>query len=108
MTAFLLESARLGVPVVLDGIVSCAAALVADRMDGTARAWWVAGHVSTEPAFPTGPRGPRARPPARSGPAPREGTGALLAIPLLNAAAATLAEMATFQDAGVSNAPGRG
>ena len=49
MTAFLLESARLGVPVVLDGIVSCAAALVADRMDGTARAWCCLLYTSPSP-----------------------------------------------------------
>lgn len=108
MTAFLLESARLGVPVVLDGIVSCAAALVADRMDGTARAWWVAGHVSTEPASRLALEALGLDPLLDLDLRLGEGTGALLAIPLLNAAAATLAEMATFQDAGVSNAPGRG
>jgi nicotinate-nucleotide--dimethylbenzimidazole phosphoribosyltransferase len=65
----------------------------------------VAGHRSTEPAAGLAL--------ARLGLEPildlhlrlGEGTGALLALPLLAAAAATLAEMATFEAAGVSDRP---
>ena len=95
-------------PVILDGVVSCAAALVAERLAPGARAWWVAGHRSTEPASRLALDAPR--PHARSldlGLRLGEGTGALLALPLLAAAAPTLAEMATFDSAGVSDREAR-
>ena len=47
---FLLGAARAGVPVLLDGIVSVAAALLADQISPGAVAWCAAGHRSTEPA----------------------------------------------------------
>lgn len=103
MTGLLVRCAERSVPVVLDGIVSCSAALVADRCAPGARAWWIAGHRSTEPAASIA-LAALGLPPLldldlRLG----EGTGALLALPLLAAAADTLALMATFDDAGVSD-----
>ena len=50
MTGFLLRAAQRGTPVLLDGIVSCACALLAERIAPGASAWWQAGHRSTEPA----------------------------------------------------------
>lgn len=102
VTGYLLEGANLGTPVVLDGVVSCAAALVARALEPDAANWWVAGHQSTEPAARRALQALGLTPildlELRLG----EGTGALLALPVLNAAAATLAEMATFESAGVS------
>lgn len=103
MAGFLLEGPVLGRPVILDGIVSCAAALVVARMAPGAREWWVAGHRSTERAATLAL--------AELGLSPvldlelrlGEGTDALLALPVLASAALTLAEMATFDGAGVSN-----
>ena len=103
MTGYLRRAAQRGLPVVLDGIVSCSAALVAEALAPGSRAWWVAGHLSTEPASSVALE--------RLGLTPLldldlrlgEGTGALLALPVLNAAALTLAQMATFDSAGVSD-----
>lgn len=103
MASYLTRTAERGVPVILDGIVSCSAALLTDAQCPGARAWMIGGHVSTEPAARLAL--------ASLGLAPLldldlrlgEGTGALLALPLLSAAATTLAEMATFESAGVSN-----
>ena len=50
MAAFLAQAAVRRTPVVLDGVVSGAAALLAEELAPGARAWWVAGHRSTEPA----------------------------------------------------------
>jgi nicotinate-nucleotide--dimethylbenzimidazole phosphoribosyltransferase len=105
MVGYLQESAALGVPVVLDGIVSCAAALVADRLAPGAREWWVAGHRSTEPAAGLALAALGLEPVLDLRLRLGEGTGALLALPMLGAAAATLAEMATFEGAGVSDKP---
>jgi nicotinate-nucleotide--dimethylbenzimidazole phosphoribosyltransferase len=103
MTGFLARAAERGVPLVLDGVVSCAAALVAERIAPGARAWWIAGHRSTEPAatlaLATLSLVPLVDLDLRLG----EGTGALLALPLLASAALTLGEMATFESAGVSD-----
>ena len=105
MTGFLLQAAVRRTPVLLDGVVTGAAGLVAHRISPAAKTWWVAGHLSTEPAH--------ARALDRLGLEPLidfhlrvgEGTGALMALPALQAAAATLAEMATFDEAGVSSRP---
>ena len=50
MAAFLAQAAVRRTPVVLDGVVSGAAALVAEELAPGAEQWWVAGHRSTEPA----------------------------------------------------------
>ena len=50
MAAFLAQAAVRRTPVILDGVVATAAALLADQMAPGARAWWVAGHRSAEPA----------------------------------------------------------
>lgn len=103
MAGFLAQGARRGRPAILDGIVSDAAALVADRLAPGARAWWIAGHRSTEPAASRAMDHLRLEPLVDLGLRLGEGTGALLALPHLEAAAVTLAEMATFESAGVSD-----
>jgi len=90
-------------PVILDGVVSGAAALVAERLTPGARAWWVAGHRSTEPAHTAALTELELVPLLDLGLRLGEGTGALLALPLLQSAAALLADMATFDEAGVSD-----
>ena len=89
--------------VVLDGFISGAAALVADVLCPTTRDYMIASHVSAE-------RGHRAAlshlglPPLLDlGMRLGEGTGAVLALPVIEVAAACLSEMATFGEAGVSD-----
>ena len=50
MAGFCAQAAVRRTPVLLDGVVVTAAALVADRLAPGARQWWQAGHRSTEPA----------------------------------------------------------
>ncbi len=103
MAGFLGQCASSGVPVVLDGVVSCAAALVAREFEPAAPAWWVAGHRSTEPAATVALAALGLEPVLDLGMRLGEGTGALLALPVINAAALTLREMATFDEAGVAD-----
>lgn len=103
MTGFLLQASIRRTPVILDGTISSACALVADRMDFRAKSWWLAGHRSTEPAHAAALSRMELDPVVDYGLRLGEGTGALLALPIVQAAIATLAEMATFGEAGVSD-----
>jgi nicotinate-nucleotide--dimethylbenzimidazole phosphoribosyltransferase len=102
MSGFLLQAAVRRTPVILDGVVSGACALVADRISFRAKAWWVAGHRSTEPAHTAALTRLGLEPVVDFGMRLGEGTGALVALPVVAAAGATLREMATFDEAGVS------
>jgi nicotinate-nucleotide--dimethylbenzimidazole phosphoribosyltransferase len=99
-TGYLLEAARAGVPVVLDGLISVACALTADRIDPGAAAWYVAGHRSTEPgqAIALTKLGlePLLDLDLRLG----EGSGAVAAIPLLHSAVALLRDVALLCELG--------
>nr|WP_308301455.1 nicotinate-nucleotide--dimethylbenzimidazole phosphoribosyltransferase [Frankia sp. AiPa1] len=102
LAGLLVQAAVRRTPVVLDGVIVCAAALAAERIAPGAKNWWVAGTRSPEPAqaYALGALG--LTPLLDAGLRLGEGTGALLAVPLVRAAQATLAEMATFDQAGVS------
>ena len=103
ITGILLQSAARGIPVLLDGVVSCTCALVAQRMSYRAREWWLASHRSTEPAAVAALDYLSMQPLLDLGMRLGEGTGALAALPLVRAAAHTLRDMSTFEQAGVSN-----
>jgi nicotinate-nucleotide--dimethylbenzimidazole phosphoribosyltransferase len=102
-TGFLLQAAVRGVPVILDGTISTACALIADRISYRARQWWLAGHRSTEPAQSIALDRLDLDPIVDYGMRLGEGTGALLALLIVQSATATLREMATFGEAGVSD-----
>lgn len=104
MTGFLVQAAVRRTPVILDGVVVSAAALVANDMSVGASAWWISGHRSTEPAHTLALKHLRAEPILDLGMRLGEGSGAMVALPVLSGAVATLADMATFSDAGVSTA----
>jgi nicotinate-nucleotide--dimethylbenzimidazole phosphoribosyltransferase len=103
MTGFLLQASLRRTPVILDGLISGACAMVAHRIAYRAAKWWQAGHKSVEPAHEVVLARLQLEPlldyQLRLG----EGTGALLALPIIRAAQATLTEMATFDEAGVSD-----
>ncbi len=103
LTGLLVQAAVRRTPVVLDGVVICAAALAAEAYAPGSKAWWVAGTRSTEPAQKLTLASLGVEPLLDLGLRLGEGSGALLAVNLLVAAQATLAEMATFDQAGVSD-----
>jgi nicotinate-nucleotide--dimethylbenzimidazole phosphoribosyltransferase len=102
MAGFLAQAAIRRTPVLLDGLVVGAAAMVAEDLAPGARHWWVAGHRSVEPAhgFVLGHLG--LTPIIDLGMRLGEGSGAAAALPLLTMATRVLTDMATFGDAGVS------
>ena len=103
MAGFLAQAAVRKTPVVLDGVVVGAAAVVAEELAPGARAWWVAGHESAEPAHAIALGHLTLKPLLEFGMRLGEGSGAVAALPLLVSAVKVLAEMATFESAGVTN-----
>ncbi|MFJ4802687.1 nicotinate-nucleotide--dimethylbenzimidazole phosphoribosyltransferase [Streptomyces murinus] len=93
MTGFLLQCAVRKLPVILDGVVSAACALVAQRVAFRAPDWWLAAHDSGEPGQAKALDRMALEPLLQQGVKVGEGTGALLALPLVQAAAALAAEM---------------
>ncbi len=102
MAGFCAQAAVRRTPVLLDGLVVTAAALVAEELAPGARAWWQAGHRSTEPAHSLALAHLGLEPIVDLGMRLGEGTGAAVALPILRAAIATLASMATFAEAGIA------
>jgi nicotinate-nucleotide--dimethylbenzimidazole phosphoribosyltransferase len=88
--------------VLVDGFICGAAALVAARMQPAFLDYAVFCHASAEPGHRAQLAALDARPLLDLGMRLGEGTGAALAWPLLRAACAFLAEMASFEAAGVS------
>ncbi len=89
--------------VVLDGFISGAAALVAHALCPQVKDYMVASHLSAEGGHRVVLSHLGLEPLLDLGMRLGEGTGAVLAMGLVDAAAACLAEMATFEAAGVSN-----
>ena len=98
----MLAAPGLGLLVLVDGFIASAAALVAVREDPAVRPHLVAGHCSAEAAHGAVLAALGLEPLLDLGLRLGEGTGAVLALPLLRAACAVLSEMATFDGAGVS------
>lgn len=88
--------------VVIDGFIATAAAAVALRIAPALHEYCVFAHVSAEAPHRHWLRSLGARPLLDLGLRLGEGSGAILALPLLHASAAILREMATFASAGVS------
>jgi nicotinate-nucleotide--dimethylbenzimidazole phosphoribosyltransferase len=98
----MLASAVARVPVVLDGFISTAAALIAVRLCPAVRQYLVAGHRSAEQGHSIALADLGLRPLLDLDLRLGEGTGAALAFHLIEAACRTMQEMATFESAGVS------
>ncbi len=103
LTGVILGAVSRKVPVVLDGFISSTAALVAHKLHHHCQYHMIASHLSQEPGHKIvlGEMGLKAilQLDLRLG----EGTGAVLAFNLIEAAVKIITEMATFEEAGVSN-----
>ena len=97
-TGFLVRSAERGVPMLLDGVISGACALLAERLAPGSAAWWCAGHRSTEPAHRLALDALGLRPLLDLDLRLGEGSGALTALPILRTAPLLLGEMATLAE----------
>ena len=103
LAGFVLGAAEHRVPVVLDGVIAGAAALVAQALAPAAIDACLAGHRSAEPGHAVALAALGLAPLVDLGLRLGEGTGAALALPLIQAAVSALAEMATFDSAGVAD-----
>lgn len=99
-----LAAAAHRVPVVIDGVISGAAALLAAGLAPRATDFMIAGHLSTEPGHRAALTCLGLKPILDLGMRLGEGTGAVLAMGIVEAAVKTMNEMATFDEAGVSGA----
>ncbi len=99
-----LAAAAKRVPVVIDGLISSAAAMVAASIAPEAKAYFIASHRSVEPGHQVALSWLGLEPLLDLNLRLGEGTGAVLAFPIIQAAANLLGEMATFDEAGVSEA----
>ncbi|MFG3255970.1 nicotinate-nucleotide--dimethylbenzimidazole phosphoribosyltransferase [Streptomyces sp. NPDC048172] len=99
-TGFLLQSAVRRTPVILDGVVSAACALVGQRVAFRAPDWWLAGQASSEPAQAKALDRLAVDPLLEQGVSVGGGTGALLALPLVRAAASLAAELPVTPEEG--------
>ena len=104
IAGYCLYAASRKVPVILDGIISCAGGLSAARLCPTARDYFFAGHRSVEGAQSVMLELMGLDPILDLNLRLGEGTGAVLACTIIKAALAMYLEMATFESAGVSNA----
>lgn len=101
LAGFLVQSAARRTPVLLDGLVVGAAAMIADKLSAGARDWWTVAQHSPEPAMTLVVEHLSLSPLLDLGLRTGDGTGAVAALPLLQMAARVLAETATGADSGI-------
>ena len=104
MTGMVLEAKERHIPVVIDGFISTAAAALAYAIEPRVRDILFAGHVSEEPGHHVLLEYIGLDPILSLALRLGEGTGAVLATMLIEAAVSMFNEMATFSSAGVSGA----
>lgn len=102
LVGFMLGAAARRTPVLLDGVIACSAALVARALCPGVTDYFIAGHRSSEPGATAALAALGLEPLLDLGLRLGEGSGGVLAVPLVQAAARMLAEVATFDSAGVS------
>ena len=103
LAGVLLGAAARRLPVLLDGFITGSAALIAGRLCPDAIDSWIASHRSSEPGHRVILDRLGLRPLLELDLRLGEGTGAVLAMPLVEASLRILAEMATFASAGVAD-----
>lgn len=103
LAGVVIGAARAHVAVIIDGFIASTAALAATRLAPNAGDYLIASHRSTEPGHRMVLRALEREPLFDLGMRLGEGTGAALAMTLLDAAVKVLLEMATFESAGVAD-----
>ena len=103
LAGLVVGAAALQVPVIVDGVIAASALLVASRLVPGVEACVIAGHRSVEPGSSAVLDALGLDPVIDLDLRLGEGTGAALALPVVEAAVRVLREMATFDEAGVSD-----
>jgi nicotinate-nucleotide--dimethylbenzimidazole phosphoribosyltransferase len=103
IAGYILGGAANKVPVILDGVIAGAAALAAQAFHPAVIDYCIAGHRSAEPGHAVALKTLGLQPLVDLDLRLGEGTGAVLAYPILTCAVRALAEMATFDSAGIDS-----
>ncbi|MGI9623646.1 MAG: nicotinate-nucleotide--dimethylbenzimidazole phosphoribosyltransferase [Acidimicrobiales bacterium] len=101
LAGLIVGAASRRVPVLVDGVICCAALLVAERLVPGVVDYCFAGHRAVEPGAHVVHEELSLRPVLDLNLRLGEGSGACLAVPVVQCAAAALGEMATFDEAGI-------
>jgi nicotinate-nucleotide--dimethylbenzimidazole phosphoribosyltransferase len=100
-----LACAQQGLPALVDGFICSVAALTAVRLNPSCREWLLFAHQGAEPGHHCVLQALAAEPLLQLGLRLGEGSGAALAVPLLQLACRLHNEMATFAEAAVTERP---
>lgn len=103
LTGAYIACAQRGLPVVVDGFISSAAALVALRINPAVKDWLFFAHASAEPGHKIILQAMGVQPLIDMNMRLGEGSGAAVVVPMMRLACALHNNMATFAQAGVSN-----
>ncbi|MGQ8335689.1 nicotinate-nucleotide--dimethylbenzimidazole phosphoribosyltransferase [Sunxiuqinia sp. A32] len=103
MVGAILEARKQGMVILIDGFIATAATLTAIQFDESVRENCIFCHTSEEKGHQMMLDHLQAKPVLNLGMRLGEGSGAAVAYPVIQAAATFLNEMASFEDAGVSN-----
>jgi nicotinate-nucleotide--dimethylbenzimidazole phosphoribosyltransferase len=98
LTGYILRAASLQIPVVLDGVITLAAASVAKAINPEINKFLIAGHSSSEPGSQIAITHLQLQPLLDLDLRLGEGTGALLAVPITRSACQALSRMARISD----------
>lgn len=104
MVGAYISAAQRGIPILVDGFISTAAALLASKINSSTQDWMIFAHQSAEPAHVKALDHLNARPLLNLDMRLGEGSGAAVAVPIIKAALSLHNNMATFTDAGVTDA----
>jgi nicotinate-nucleotide--dimethylbenzimidazole phosphoribosyltransferase len=108
LAGFLLRAAGRRTPVILDGLVTCAAALVVRELDPRATRWWQAAVGTDDPAHTLALERLRLTPITNTAIRMGQGAAALLAVPLLRAAVLAVTELVMIAEPGEAETAGAG
>lgn len=103
MAGFILGAAARGVPLILDGVIACSAALVAVALAPDVKGYLISGHAGQEPGITAAVAALGLTPLVDLELRLGEGSGAVVALPIVRAAARILSEMATFDEVGIAH-----
>ena len=103
LTGAYISAAQQGIPILVDGFICTAAALLAAKINPAVRDWMLFAHRSAEPAHSKALDALKAQPMLDLGMRLGEGSGAAVAVNLIESALLLHNNMATFDEAGVSN-----
>lgn len=103
LAGFIMAGAAHRIPVIIDGVIACSAACVAVGFAPDVRDYLISGHAGVEPGIGAAVRHLGLQPLVGLGLRLGEGSGAALALPMVQASARILANMATFADAGIAS-----